>query len=106
MNGELNYWQSVKWQGRFEGIRKQAEQADLSAKDPLYQLAQLALLNENEAFFSLLPDVLASRKLSIENLNEWPIFREMRVDPAFSVLMLSQTPDRDEHVDEGEEFVH
>ena len=41
MNGLLNYWQSVKWQGRFESIQKEVEQADFSAKDPLYQLAQL-----------------------------------------------------------------
>ena len=76
--GQLNYWQSVKWQDRFEKVRQEVEQADFSAKDPLYQLALLALQNKTNAFLSLLPIVLRSGKLTIEDFNNWPIFREMR----------------------------
>jgi len=82
--GQLNYWQSIKWQGGYEKIRFEVEKADFSAKEPLFQLARLALLDENEQFFQLLPEVLASRKLGYDHLETWMIFREMRKDPAYS----------------------
>ena len=66
--GQLNYWQSVKWQGRFEEVCREVEQADFSAKDPLYQLGLLALKNETEGFLSLLPIVLRSEKPSNRRL--------------------------------------
>ena len=106
MIGQLNYWQSVKWQGRFEDIRKEVEQADFSARDSLYQLGQLALLNKNEAFFSLLPDVLRSGKLTIEDLRAWPVFREMREDPAYNLFIPKPPPDGETHVEEREGSIH
>jgi hypothetical protein len=56
--------------------------------------------------FRFSQNVLASRKLTIENLNEWPIFRAMREDPEFSIFILSQTLDSGEHAEEGEDSVH
>ena len=93
MYGQLNYWQSVKWQGRFEDVRKEVERADFSAKDPLYQLALLALDNKNERFFSLLPVVPRSEKLTLKDLKAWPIFREMREDPTYPSFLPKTPPE-------------
>ncbi|MGA9996017.1 MAG: hypothetical protein WBP93_11420, partial [Pyrinomonadaceae bacterium] len=106
MLGQLNYWQSVKWQGQFENIRKNIEQADFSAKDPLYQLAQLALLNRNEEFFSLLPEVLRSQKLTTEDLQQWPLFREMRKEAAFNSFIQEESSGSEIQLEEQKESVH
>jgi hypothetical protein len=76
--GTVNYWQSLKWQGRFEEVQEEIAAADFSAKDELFRLAQLALLDREEEFFELLPSVLDSEKLPRRALAEWPLFREMR----------------------------
>lgn len=76
--GQLNYWQSLKWQDRFAEIVDQVRGADYSAKDELFQLAQYALLDDDKRFFEMLPGILKSEKLSTTDLKQWPIFRRMR----------------------------
>ena len=78
LTGRCNYWQSLKWQDRFEEVREDVEAYDFSAKDELFQLAQFALLDNEDSFFKLIPTLLSSSKLKLEQLNEWPIFRNMR----------------------------
>lgn len=51
LNGRINYWQSVKWQGRFDEIRGEVEQADFTAIDELFQLARYALLDNYDEFY-------------------------------------------------------
>ena len=68
---QLNYWQSVRWQGRFPEVQKEVQASDFSAKDDLFQLARYALLDDYDTFFKLIP------------LRTWPIFREARKDPRF-----------------------
>jgi hypothetical protein len=76
--GQLNYWQSLKWQDQFDKVKLEVEKADFSAKDELFKLARLALLSDKESFFELLPSVIDCRKLSCLQFRDWPIFREMR----------------------------
>jgi hypothetical protein len=79
--GRVNYWQSVKWQGRYEIIRSEIEAFDVSAKSQEFQLAVLALTDNNDSFFNLLPEVIRHERLRVEDLQAWPLFREMRKDP-------------------------
>ena len=44
--GTINYWQTLKWDGRFDSVRKDVEAADYLAKAELYQLARLVLLDQ------------------------------------------------------------
>ena len=78
--GEMNYWQAIKWQGRYSEIRQEVEKADFSAKDQIFQLALHALADRTDAFFKLLPGIIASKKLQPTDIESWPIFREMRKD--------------------------
>jgi hypothetical protein len=90
--GKLNYWQSVKWQGRYEEIKKDVDNADFSGKGLLLQLALYALQDKTSEFFRLLPEVISEsvtpsfmgHKLTCEELETFPIFREMRKDPSYS----------------------
>ncbi|HZI56051.1 MAG TPA: hypothetical protein VFF39_04720 [Verrucomicrobiae bacterium] len=75
--GLLNYWQSLKWGGRFDEVKSDIESADFSAKDELFQIGRYALLDDVENFVKLLPIVLGADKLDEEKLVTWPIFKEM-----------------------------
>jgi hypothetical protein len=81
---QLNYWQSIKWQGGFDAIRKEVEGSDFSAKDDLYQLARHVLLDDAGAFFKSVPELIKNKKLTYETLTTWPIFKEMRKDDRFN----------------------
>jgi len=82
LSSSFNYWQSLKWQGRFEEVRPEVENLDMSAKDQVFAVARYALLDDEEAFFDALPDVL-DRGLSEEDLREWPLFKAMRKSARF-----------------------
>ncbi len=91
---QLNYWQSVKWQGGFDSVRKEVEGSDFSAKDDLYQLARLALLDDADSFYRSLPKLMRTEKITPEMLSNWPIFREMRKDGRFNKYGKSTKPPR------------
>lgn len=40
LTAHINYWQALKWQGRFEEIRSEVESADFSAKEEKFALAK------------------------------------------------------------------
>jgi hypothetical protein len=86
LKGELNYWQAKKWQGAFELVRSEVEAADFSAKDRLFQISRLALLDKTEDFFAMLPSVLDSKHLDLDMLYSWPIFRSIRATETFKSL--------------------
>lgn len=91
--GALNYWQSIKWQNRFEEVRSQVRDSDFSAKDELYQAARYALLDDDKSFFSLLPAVFDGGKLDLDRLGTWPIFREMRKSQLYQDFLQSRGDD-------------
>lgn len=78
--GKINYWQSLKWSGNIKKLESEIENVDLSAKKPKFQLALYALKNDNDQFFELLPGLLKSEELSKDDLQSWPLFREIRQD--------------------------
>jgi hypothetical protein len=81
--GKLNYWQSVKWQGRFNEVKDDIEKADFSGKDSLIRLGYFALLDRTDDFFNLLPEVINSESISYDSLDIFPIFREIRKDERY-----------------------
>ena len=83
--GTLNYWQSVKRQGRWEEVKGDAEAEDFSAKGIRYQLGHLALLEKKKEFFALVPVALAGKVISLDDLQEFPIFEDMRKDRRFAL---------------------
>lgn len=74
----VNYWQAVKWQGRFEEIEKDVRNTDISGMLGVFSLAKHALLNEYNDFFKLLPECINTKNLDLDDLKEWPLFKEIR----------------------------
>lgn len=84
--GQINYWQSLKWQNRFESIRKEVETADFSAKDERFLLAKAALLDDEKLFFELLPLAIKTDKVTENDLRNWPLFQGIRKGETFKRL--------------------
>jgi hypothetical protein len=117
---KLNYWQAVKWQGRYEEIKNDVETADFSGKGLAAQLALHALANRVPEFFQLLPEVitvdikpgLRGHRISYEDLDTWPIFREIRQDPLYEkfrkehVSEFAKPSENDESIGGAEETTH
>lgn len=83
MVASINYWQSKKWQGHFEEIKKEVEDADFSAKEEKFKLAKYALLDEVDNFFDCLPKALKSEQITEEDVLEWPLFKNIRETEKF-----------------------
>ena len=76
--GQLNYWLSKKKRGNKELVIGEILKADFTDKSLRYQLAILALTDNVQEFFELLPETLRTKSLEVEELLEFPIFDEMR----------------------------
>lgn len=77
LQSKINYWQAMKWSGEYDQIKDEISKEDFSDKQELYQLCLLAIKDEYEQFFKLLPSIIP-KSLSINSLKTWPIFREIR----------------------------
>jgi len=93
MKAQINYWQARKWADDFESVRKDIEEADFSAKDTLYILSRHTLLDEFDEAFKLLPELIRTKKLSVSEAEEWPLFKKIRVEPRYDEMMKEFRPD-------------
>lgn len=93
--GKMNYWLSIKRQGRWDEIKEGVEKTDFSAKDNIFKLALASLKEDSDFFFSLLPKVLQSGELEYKYLIEFPIFEEMRSDERYNVYCQEYEPGLD-----------
>lgn len=75
---KVNYWQSLKWAGAHSAIAAEVSAWDVSAKGMVFQLAKHLLMDEEQNALSKIPSLLASNQLSIDDLRDWPLFRNLR----------------------------
>lgn len=87
LGAKFNYWQTYKWEGRFEEVKADVEREDLSAGSSEFRLAKYALLDQLSEFFELLPRVLESKKISLSDLKSWPIFQGVRQDNRYKAAL-------------------
>lgn len=80
---QLNYWLCKKRTNKYNEIKNEIENVDFSDKKELYQLALYALREMKKEFFELLPSILDSDQLNVEQLEEFPIFSDMRNIPEY-----------------------
>lgn len=76
--GKINYWLSLKRQGRWDEVKESAESADFGAKGLRFRLAHASLCERDEDFFELLEPTIKSTELTTEHVRKWPVFKEMR----------------------------
>ncbi|MBL0889388.1 MAG: hypothetical protein IBJ19_02140 [Gemmatimonadaceae bacterium] len=84
LSAQVNVWLCKKESGDWECERPAVSSSDFSAKGHRFQLARLALLDETEKFYELLPVALASDQLTREELSEFPVFAPMRADARYA----------------------
>lgn len=84
---KFNFWQSKKWLGEIQDVENDIRTIDLSAKQSLFRLTRFALLDDYDNFFSLLPSVVDSGELQIEQLKIWPIFKDCRMQEQYSLYI-------------------
>lgn len=75
---KVNYWQSLKWQNRLSEVEEKIKKEDISGMQLRYHIARLALLDNFEEFFKLLPRAIKEKELRHEELEEWPLFQRVR----------------------------
>jgi hypothetical protein len=78
LSAQINYWQSFKWEGRYEEVRSEVEAADFSAKAPLFQLAHAALKDDYDRCFELLSSLMDGGAVTTDSLETWPLFKNLR----------------------------
>ena len=89
--GTVNYWQCMKWSGKFDEVKVEVENADFSGKSVEFRLCLHALRGEADAFFELLPRALKSEALTVADLRVWPVFQEMRKRAEFDRFLHEET---------------
>lgn len=99
---QINFWQSLKWSGRYDRIRAEIEVADFSAKEERFQLAKYALMDDFDSFFRMLPKVLEHGHIEKGQLLEWPLFQVVRKRPEFQPYCTQP----EKRIDEDENELH
>lgn len=85
--GKMSYWLCLKMQSRWDEIKSEVENADLTAKDRSFKLARFSLCEDREGFFKLFSVELKFKKANIDFYKSHPIFEFMRKDRRFNRLI-------------------
>jgi hypothetical protein len=88
---KLNYWLSKKRQGQWSSIEDEVNSTDFSAKGLRFRVGHAALRGVNDDFFDLIPKALQAEEISVNEINIYPIFEEIRQDPRFDQYRLSDS---------------
>ena len=80
---DVNYCQSLKWQGKKKELDEELKKFDISALSPKFALALYALTSDRDRFYKNVEHVITVDKMRETDFMEWPLFREMRKDPDY-----------------------
>lgn len=80
---DVNYCQSLKWQGKTDELEEELKKFDISALSPKFALALYALRSDRDSFYRNVEKTITVDKMSEEAFMEWPLFRELRQDPDY-----------------------
>jgi len=72
---KINRWLCYKRLGKFELVRKEVEDLDISACQTRYQLGVFALLEKNMEFYECYKN---QTDINLKHLSEWPLYKEFR----------------------------
>lgn len=84
---DVNYCQSLKWQGKKAELENELKQFDVSTLSPIYVLAVCALKSDADNFYSSVESAIMVDDMKEEHFMEWPLFRELREDLAYENKM-------------------
>ena len=77
----INYWQTYKWDNKYEEIKKEIEEFDISAYEELIKLAVYALKDDYESIERVLTNEFNDEKQNEElaiQIEDFPVFKQIR----------------------------
>jgi hypothetical protein len=80
---DINYCQSLKWQGKTTELEEELKKFDISALSPQFALALYALRNDRDNFYKNIKHAITVDKIKETDFMKWPLFRELRKDPDY-----------------------
>jgi len=86
---DINYCQSLKWQGKKEELERELKKFDLSSLRPIYILAIHALKSDRENFYGSIENAVKVDDMIETQLMEWPLFRELKKDKEYEARIKS-----------------
>ena len=82
---KINYWISIKNQGRFEEIQKEIEEFDVSAHSGRFKAAKYALLDKFDKVTEILEEIMG-QELQASHVESWPLFKQYRESEEYSAF--------------------
>ena len=73
----INYWISIKNQGRLDEILKEIQEFDVSARSGEFKVAKYALLDDHEKVSEILESVI-DNEIPASYVETWPLFLQYR----------------------------
>jgi len=101
---DVNYCQSLKWQGKETELQEELKKFDVSALSPKFALAVCALRSDRDGFYNNIENAITVDKMSEEHFVEWPLFRELRRDPDYEERIKAVFSSISEKEEKGEDF--
>lgn len=96
----VNYWQAKKRIEGAESIRNEVAAWDTSALNPLYGVAKQLLLDDFDAAFPAIIELIEQKDVTPKVLREWPLFKEAREQEGWNAVeALLPPPEEDESTD-------
>lgn len=77
---DINYCQSLKWQGKKAELSKELSRFDESTLSPRFRVALSALKSDKDGFYKHIEKAIAIEEMTEEDFYDWPLFRELRQD--------------------------
>lgn len=74
----INHAIALRETGDQEGVNRIIQETDWSAASLRFSLALHVLRKEQDGFLKLLPRVVAAEQITVEELQEWPLFKPWR----------------------------
>ncbi len=79
---DINYCQSLKWQGKEKELKEELKKFDISSLSPIY-IGLSAFKSDKETFYSTIKKAIITDKVEENMFSEWPLFKELREDPDY-----------------------
>lgn len=76
----INYCQTLKWQNKTTLLKDKLKGIDTSMLDMSFIVAIDALKSDEESFYKHLKEAIILKKISKNDIFEWPLFREFRMN--------------------------
>ncbi len=84
---DINYCQSLKWQGKKAELSAELNKFDESNLSPRFMVALSALKGDKDGFYKYMERAAAIEEMTQEDFYHWPLFRELRQDVEYDEMI-------------------